>query len=123
MTLEELYQRIGGSYASALMGAMNDEAYLRRMLEKFVAQNYYGYISESYKRRDFKAVNESAKRMKVNAGNLGIIPLYNGAAGIVDRTMYVAPGNFVDLTADLNVLKIDYDSIMANIRTYLMSSY
>ena len=121
MTVQEFYFAIGGSYNQALMTMMNDD-FIKKMLSRFIEHNYYGYIKEAYNRKDFKAVFEAAHQMKGTAGNLGITPLYNGAAGICDLTRNLAPGQQVNLDTDLAVLKRDYDGIVSNIRM-LMASF
>lgn len=115
MTVKELYDSIGGNYNTALQTMMSD-AFIMRMLNKFVDNNSYNDTIISYEKKDFRGVFTASHSLKGVSGNLSLTPLYEKASAICEATRTLPEGESVNLDSEIQELKDCYELIANNIK-------
>ena len=96
MTIEEIYQKVGGDYKDALGRLMNDKL-IARFLSKFRGSDYLQPIQSAYAKKDYKAVFEAAHALKGVAGNLSLTSIFLIASEITEATRNLKEGEEVSL--------------------------
>lgn len=107
MTVQELYETIGGNYQEAVNRMMNDN-FIARMLGKFLSSNSYGNVVQAYEEKDFKKLFDEVHSFKGVTGNLALTPLFDLAYKITEATRNLAPGESVNLDNEIKELKEKY---------------
>ena len=85
MNVKQFYLDINGSYQDALAIMMND-AFIARLLKKFVENNSYQEIVSLYEKKDYRALFAAAHSFKGVTGNLALTPLYELSSFITEAT-------------------------------------
>ena len=115
MTVKELYDSIHGDYSRALQTMMND-AFITRMLTKFVDNNSYKDVIENYNNKDFHGVFTASHSLKGVCGNLSLTPLYEKASIICEKTRNLGEGESVNIDSEIDNLKETYERVISLIR-------
>ena len=89
MTVQELYERIGGNYENAKRIMMND-ALIGRFVGKLADDKSFAKISESVGTMDAAGLFEGAHAMKGVCANLGLDGLSRAASELAEE---FRPGN------------------------------
>lgn len=118
MSVKELYESFGGDYSRAVQTMMND-AFISRMLTKFIEKNSYEDIIHSYQNKDMKGIFEASHSLKGVCGNLSLTPLYEKASVLCDKVRNLNEGETVNVDAEVNDLKESYEKILTLIKTFL----
>ena len=118
MTVKELYDSFGGNYNTALQTMMSD-AFIMRMLGKFIEKNSYQEIISGYENKNFQAVFAASHSLKGVSGNLSLTPLYEKSSIICEATRTLKEGESVNLDAEIEELKASYELIVNNIKACL----
>lgn len=114
MTVKELYDSIGGDYQKAIATMMMD-AFIIRMLTKFIEKNNYQEIVDAYKDNNFRGVFEGSHSLKGVAGNLALTPLFEKSSHICELTRHLSDSEHVNLDSDMEELKNIYEGIIQKI--------
>ena len=107
MTVQEFYSAVGGDYKSALARMMND-AFITKMLGKFLANNSYATLEEAYKNKDPKAMFEAAHSLKGVTGNLALDDLHNKSCIIVEAVRNYESVQELNLDAEMKALESSF---------------
>ena len=83
MSVKELYESFGGDYNRAVQTMMND-AFISRMLTKFIEKNSYDDVILSYQNNDMKGIFEASHSLKGVCGNLSLTPMFNVLVEMVE---------------------------------------
>jgi len=118
MTVKELYDSIGGNYEKAVQTMMND-AFIVRMLSKFIAKNAYADIIASYEQMKVREVFEASHSLKGVSGNLSLTSLYEKAGVICEATRTLNEGDSVNLDKEIEELKEVYQRVKSGVEAYL----
>ena len=118
MSVKELYESFGGDYNRAVQTMMND-AFISRMLTKFIEKNSYDDIILSYQNKDMKGIFEASHSLKGVCGNLSLTPLYEKSSVLCDKVRNLNEGETVNVDAEVNELKESYEKILTLIKTFL----
>ena len=118
MTVKELYESFGGNYNNAVQTMMND-AFITRMLTKFIEKNSYKDIISNYESKNLHGVFEAAHSLKGVCGNLALTPLYEKASVICEATRTLTEGQEVNIDAEINNLKECFETISRAIKAFL----
>lgn len=105
MTIEELYEEIGGDFATAVMRLQN-EALVARFIVKFTSDQSCPGVIEAWKRGDDTATFEAAHMAKGVCANLALTNLTTLASEITEA---LRPGN-EELRAS-----VDVDALVAQL--------
>ena len=89
MTLNELYNKIGGDYGRAMM-VLRIEKLLDKHIRKLPSNPIFAGLEEAGKAMDGTAIFESAHAIKGVASNLGLVKISDLTAEICDE---FRPGN------------------------------
>lgn len=103
MTLQELYQNIGGSYEQATRVLRMDRL-IDKHIRKFVANGVIDKLVEAGKSMDPQQLFEAAHAAKGVCGNLGLVSLADLSSDIAEE---FRPGNERTLSDDEVAQKID----------------
>ena len=104
MTLEELYEQIGGNYAHAVQ-IMRKEKMINKYLLKLTGSGVYESLMEAGGSMDPTALFESTHAMKGVCGNLGLDELSEAASQITEE---FRPGSTRTLTDEEVKQKLAY---------------
>ena len=96
MTLQELYQEIGGDYDQA-MKVLRMEKLLDKHIRRFSANGVVEALLEAGKNMDPTEMFEKAHAMKGVCGNLGLVSMAELASSIAEE---FRPGNPRTMTDD-----------------------
>ena len=118
MTVKELYDSFGGDYSKAVQTMMND-AFITRMLTKFVEKNSYQDIIANYENKNYHGVFEGSHSLKGVCGNLALTPLFEKASVLCEATRNVSEGQSVEIAAEINELKESYKIVVGAIKAFL----
>ena len=110
MTVKEFYEYIGGNYNSALATMMND-AFIMRMLSKFVSKNAYEDIISSFEADNYRGVFEASHALKGVCGNLSLTPLFDISSKICEATRTLKEGEKANIEKEINELKEIYKKV------------
>ena len=110
MTLEELYEMIGGDYRSTKSRFMTDERILR-FVRKFPLDQSYRLLESSLSTGDQAEAFRAAHTLKGVAQNLGFTALYEIASSVTE----VLRGGGTATADQLDELKIKYDLVIDSI--------
>lgn len=106
MTLEELYQQCGGSYAGALERLRRDEL-ITKYLGMFLKDPSFAELAEAVPAKDWKAGFAASHNLKGVAANLGLESLRAAASDICEEMRNGEPtGNMEEMLA---AVKVEYE--------------
>lgn len=111
MTLDELYQRAGGSCAETLRRIPN-EAMLLRFILKFRDDPTYRQLCDSIQAQDWETAFRAAHTLKGVAQNLGFDGLYRSSSALTEHLRGEKP---LTEPALLDAVTADYQSLLADI--------
>ena len=119
MTLQELYQNIGGDYDQALR-VLHIEKLIDKHIRKFPKNGVVDAVLAAGKTMDPTALFETAHAVKGVSANLGLTALSDAAAEITEE---FRPGNArmlsdAEVGEKLNKIEEMYSKISAGIRQY-----
>lgn len=103
MTVEELYDQIGGSYESAKR-ILQMDMMIDRFIRKFAQDKSFQELMDAYAARDDKGIFQSAHALKGVSANLGLDSLSAMASEIADE---FRPGKDRKMSNDVLAGKID----------------
>ncbi len=118
MNEKELYDSFGGNYNNALQIMMND-MFISRMLSKFIQNNSYQQIIDSYNNKNFRGVFEGAHSLKGVYGNLALTPLYDKASVICEKTRMLQENEVINTDLEIKDLEETYTRIASLIEKYI----
>lgn len=113
MDVKQFYDTIGGNYSKSLETMMND-AFIQRMLLKFLDSSTYNDLLEASNNKDIQALFNVTHMLKGVAGNLSLTPLQLKAAAICEMTRN-ANGEIPNLDKEVEELISIYQSINSNL--------
>ncbi len=108
MNIKQFYNDIQGSYQNALSIMMNDSL-IERMLTKFMSNNVFEQIINSYEQKDFRNLFAAAHSFKGVTGNLALTPLYEISSNITELTR---KSDDVDISKEIQQLKDAYQLVI-----------
>ena len=119
MTIEELYQNIGGSYENAIRVLRMDKL-IDKHIRKFIANGVVENLLQAGETMDPTELFETSHAMKGVCGNLGLTNLYVAASEISEE---FRPGNERHFTDDevkekLQAISELYQKTADGIRAY-----
>jgi len=119
MTVQELYERVGGNYENAKRIMMND-ALIGRFVGKLTDDGSFARISAAAETMDAAELFEGAHAMKGVCANLGLDNLSRAASELAEE---FRPGNPRTMSDDAVQAKIDdilhmYNTAVEGIRQY-----
>lgn len=111
MTLEELYQTIGGDYAG-LLQRIPSAAMIRKFVLKYPNDPTYSQLCTAVAAQDWETAFRAAHTLKGVAQNLGFDQLYRSSAALTEALR----GN-VALTQPslLDAVQADYEQVISGI--------
>lgn len=83
MTVQDFYQTIGGSYASAKQRLMSDKL-IQKFVPKFLEDPTFGELTKAMAEKDWDAAFRAAHTLKGLALNLAFDPLGNAASALTE---------------------------------------
>lgn len=107
MNVKQFYQETNSNYESALTLLMND-AFIERMVKKFMENNSYNALIEAYKANDIKQVFNYAHALKGVAGNLSLTKLFEASCELTEATR---DKEFANIDKEIEKLKSAYELI------------
>ena len=119
MTVQELYESIGGSYQSALRILQMDRM-IDRFIRKFIDDDTYGRLMDAYASNNHAGMFESSHAMKGVCANLGLDTLSALAGEVADEFRPGRERKWDDaaLAQKLEELKMLYAKTQEGIRRY-----
>ena len=119
MTVQELYEYIGGNYESAKRILQMDRL-IDRFIRKFAADENFGKLTQAAAAKDPTGIFESSHALKGVSANLGLDALSSLAGVIADE---FRPGrerklDGAELAAKLEELKALYERTQDGIRQF-----
>lgn len=115
MTIEELYEKVGGNYAEAKTRLMND-ALIRRFLTKFADTFDIRPLVEAGESGNGKAIFEAVHALKGVAGNLALSKLYGLCADLTEKVRSCQEGAIVDHKDEVKSIVDEFDAEVALIK-------
>ena len=116
MDVKQFYLSISGNYEEAVSRMMND-AFVKRMIDKFHASNSYNDIISSYENKDFATLFASCHSFKGVVGNLSFTSLFEIASILTEASR---SGEVIDLDKEISVLKERYQLFLDSYNKYLL---
>jgi HPt (histidine-containing phosphotransfer) domain-containing protein len=119
MTVQELYENIGGSIQSALRILQMDKM-VARFIVRYLDEPSCGKLLEAYENKDEKGVFEAAHAMKGVCANLGLDSLSAAASEICEQFRSGAARTLSDSELDEKVasLKALHERTVAGITAF-----
>ena len=119
MTVQELYESIGGNYESAKRILMNDKL-IGRFVVKLLDDSSFERLAEASETMDAAGIFEGAHAMKGVCANLGLNELSRGASELAEE---FRPGNERKLSDDevrerVEALRALYERTQDGIRSF-----
>ena len=119
MTVRELYERIDGSYESALR-ILRTEKLVSRFIVKFPDDASFARMAEAWERRDPQGAFEGAHALKGVCANLGLNCLSAAASDLAEE---FRPGrrremDDEEVTLRVAALRADYERTKESIRAF-----
>ena len=118
MTVKDFYENVHGDYQGALNLMMSD-AFIERMLGKFLETNRHEDLLKFYEDKNFKGVFEIAHSLKGLTGNLSLKNLYDLIVPIVDATRTLPEGEVVDLDKEIKAFAQEFDFVLSQLKLLL----
>lgn len=118
MTTKELYESIHCDYQAALTTMMMD-AFINKMLGKFIQSNPGADLFAAYEKADFPGVFAAAHSLKGVTGNLGLTALFNKLIPLVEATRNVAANADIHIEKEMNDYKAEHDFVVGQIQRFL----
>lgn len=109
MKLKELYDQIGEDYEMVLKRLMNNEGLLKKYLVKFIDDQNFNDLERAIEAGTFEEVLAKAHTLKGVSSNLGLKPLYETSAAIVEA---VRKGDKQAAAEFFEKLKPDYENVI-----------
>ncbi|SNU06836.1 HPt (histidine-containing phosphotransfer) domain-containing protein [Lachnospiraceae bacterium] len=124
MTLQELYQNIGGDYEQAI-GVLRVEKLVDKHIRKFTKNDVVEHLLTAGESMDPTELFEAAHAMKGVSSNLGLVALSNAASELTEE---YRPGNERKLSDDEVKTRIQsirdlYSLTVEKIQRYEESTY
>lgn len=119
MTLQELYDRIGGDYAEAI-GRLRMEKLINRFIVRFLDDTSCVRLQEAWAAGDERATFEAAHAAKGVCANLSLVKLADIASKITEalREGNEALRAQTDVDALVSELTVAYNNTIINIKAY-----
>ncbi|MBQ9412659.1 MAG: Hpt domain-containing protein [Oscillospiraceae bacterium] len=119
MTIQELYDSIGGSYESAKR-IMQMDKLIGKLIVKFLDEKSFARLTEAWDARDASGVFESAHAMKGVCANLGLNGLSQQASDLAEefRPGHTRAMDDAEVNSRVAALKTDYDKTIEGIRAF-----
>ena len=119
MTVQELYENIGGSIQSALRILQMDKM-VARFIVRYLDEPSCGKLLEAYENKDEKGVFEAAHAMKGVCANLGLTGLSEAASEIAEEYRPGKERRFTDaeVKAKIDHIAQDYQKTAEEIQKY-----
>jgi len=119
MTLQELYQKIGGDYEKVIH-ILRVEKLVDKHIRKFTKSGVVDAMLDAGKDLDPERLFETSHAVKGVCGNLGLVDMYNASSEISEE---FRPGNPRKMSDDevrekLGRISALYDNIAGEIRLY-----
>lgn len=118
MTLEEFYEKVGGSYSETL-SRLRKDAMIVKYLGFFDKDTSYADLESAYAARDWKQVFAASHTLKGVAANLGLEGLRAAASDICENCREKDPDDTVQ--AQFDQVKAQYSNACAAIGELLAS--
>lgn len=120
MTLEELYELIGGNYEQAVK-VMRKEKLIDRYVRKFVNSDLCDKLVEAGQSMDETQLHENAHALKGVCANLGLDSLAEAASDITEEFRPGNPRQYSDdeVREKLSALESAYQRTVAGITQYM----
>ena len=119
MTVQELYEKMGGSYDKAKSIMMMDKL-IDKMIRKFPADQSFAKLSDGWAAKDPAGIFDGAHALKGVGANLGLMGLSDGASALAEEFRPGNPRKMDDAEVDRRVeeLRAMYNRIVAEIKAY-----
>ena len=119
MTVQELYEQIGGSYEDAKRTLPMDKL-IAKFVVKFLDDKSAETLFSAWEARDMTAFFEGAHAMKGVCGNLGLTSLSASASALAEE---FRPGreramDDAEVQRRVDALRADYDRAVEGIRVF-----
>lgn len=118
MTVEQFYLSVGGNYQEALSRMMND-AFIKRMLTKFLEKNSYQAVVDAYHEKNPEKVFEMAHSLKGVSGNLSLTSLFDLSSKITEEVRGKKVGDPFNIEKDMEDLQNLYQKIISELQILL----
>ena len=119
MTVQELYERIGGNYESAKRILPMDKL-IAKFAVKFLDDGSAPALFAAWDAKDAAGAFEGAHAMKGVCGNLGLDAMSEAASAICEELRPGAARTMDDaeLARRVGALKADYDRVIEGVRAF-----
>ena len=114
MNVKQFYADTGSNYEQALTIMMND-AFIERLLGKFISNNSYNDIISFYEKKDFESLFAAVHSFKGVVGNLALTQLFDLACVITEATRSLQP---VNIDKEIGQLKEKYSLVVKSYQKY-----
>lgn len=114
MTLNECYDRLGGSY-DEIFGRFKSDALINRFLPMFLKDKSFEDLTEALNSGDTEAAFRAAHTLKGVCANLALTKLYNSACEITEM---LRSENLEDAKEYFPAVKADYELTFNAITLY-----
>lgn len=111
MTLEELYQTIGGDYAG-LLQRIPSQTMIRKFVLKYPSDPTYDQLCTAVQAQDWETAFRAAHTLKGVAQNLGFDRLYQSSAALTEA---LRGGVALTQQALLDAVSADYQQVISGI--------
>lgn len=86
MSIREFYEQLGEDYDEVLRRMMGKESFAAMLLRSFLQDQTYGNLSQAMHGGSTEDIFEQSHTLKGVAANLGLKPLYDKTAVLVELT-------------------------------------
>ena len=119
MTVQELYERMGGSYANAKTTMMMDKI-IDKMIRKLPGDKSFEKLSTSWEARDAAGVFDGAHALKGVCANLGLMKISEQASALAEEFRSTNPRTMDDaeVTRRVEAIRADYAKAVEEIQAY-----
>jgi len=119
MTVQQLYERIGGSYESARRILQMDKL-IAKFILKFLDDKSFEQLSSSWAARDAAGTFDGAHAMKGVCANLGLDALSASASVLAEefRPGHARAMDDDEVTRRVEALRADYEHTLDGIRAF-----
>jgi len=117
MTLQECYEKLGGSYAE-VSSRLPSEKFIQKFVLKFLEDKTYGLLRESYEGENFEEAFRAAHTVKGMCQNLSFTTLGNSSSALTES---LRGGKSPESDGLYKKAMEDYDMTLEVIREYKQS--
>lgn len=116
MTIQECYDRIGGSYDD-IKRRLPTDALIEKFLGKFLSDGSYGLLANGMSGGDRETAFRGAHTLKGVCANLSFSKLYDSSSRLTEvlRSSEEIPA---DADALMSVVSSDYERVILGIKAY-----